>query len=238
MVFVVDPDPLTGNTVEDLLQGHKLTVQVYTSGRDFFSAYDGDQPGCMVLEQRIFDINGLQIQRRLTEQSQRLPMVYVCSKLDVSTAVALMRGGAIQVLEKPLRSIELLDAIQEGLAQDQNERRKEAEKRRLRESLAMLTCKERRLVNLIASAKSTKAIASELNICSRAVELRRRGVMEKMGLKSPLELLRFAVIACQECSHYLDPAVDDNFEDFFNRQSPIGHLDRSRPVMIQQRDAS
>jgi FixJ family two-component response regulator len=158
----------------------------------------------MVLEQRIFDISGLQIQQRLAEQQQRLPLIFAASKVDVSTAVALMRSGAIHVLEKPLRPIELLDAIHEAVAVDRRERRQEAEKRRVKESLAMLTRKERQLVGLLASAKATKAISAELNICPRAVELRRRGVMEKLGLKSPSELLRFAMLAWQECRHCLD----------------------------------
>jgi len=203
-VFVVDPDPGTGKMVKDLLQEHDLTVEGYASGREFFAAYAGDRPGCLVLEQRIFDMSGLQIQRRLAEQNQRLPMVYVTSTVDVSTAVLLMRGGAIHVLEKPLHSIELFNAIQEAVTIDQNERHQEAGKRRVKESIAVLTRKERQLVILVASAKSTQAIASELSICSRAVELRRRGVMEKLGLKSSLELLSFALLACQECSNYLN----------------------------------
>jgi FixJ family two-component response regulator len=206
IVFVVDPDPVTGKTVQDLLQGYELTVQVYPTARGFFAAYTGDQPGCLVLEQRIPDISGLQIQRRLTAQNQPLPLVYVSSTWDVSTAVALMRGGAIHVLEKPLRAIELLDAVQEALAKDQNERRQRAGKCRVRESIAMLTLKERQLVSLIASTKSTKAIIAELGICARAVELRRHGIMNKLGLRSSLELLKFAMLAGRECSHSLDSA--------------------------------
>ena len=112
--------------------------------------------------------------------------------------------GAIHVLEKPLRSFELLNAIQEAVAIDQSERREEAEKRRVLEAIAMLTHKERQLVSLVASAKSTKTIASNLSLCPRAVELRRRGIMAKLGLKSSLELLKFAMLAWQECSDYLD----------------------------------
>jgi FixJ family two-component response regulator len=191
--------------VQELLQGHKATVRGYASGREFFAAYAAGQPGCLVLEQRIFDISGLQIQRRLAEQNQRLPIVYVTSGLDVSTAVVLMRGGAVHVLEKPLRSIELLSAIQEAVAIDQDERRKEARMRWVRESFAALTHKERQLVSLIATLKSTKAIAAELGVCSRAIELRRRGAMSKLGLKSSLELLRFAILAWQEFSHNASP---------------------------------
>ena len=192
--------------MRELLQGYPMTIEQYASGRDFFAGFSGDQPGCLVLEQRIFDISGLQIQRRLAERNLHLPMVYVTSGMDVSTAVALMRGGAVNVLEKPLRQKDLLDAIQEALAVDQSERRKEMGKRWLRESIALLTSKERQLVGLVASAKSIKTIAKELNICSCAVELRRRGVMDKLRLKSPLELQRFAILAWQECSQYLDMA--------------------------------
>jgi len=205
-VFVVDPDPVTGKIVKDLLQGHKLTVRAYPTGREFFAAYAGDQPGCLVLEQRIFDISGLQIQRRLTVQNQRLPIVYVTSGSDVSTAVVLMRGGAVHVLEKPLCSSELLNAIHEAMAIDHNERHKEAKKRWVRGSIAMLTTEERRLISLVASAKSTKAIAAELNICSRTVELRRRDLVDKLGLNSFRELIKFAVLSWQEFIHYLDSA--------------------------------
>jgi len=212
-VFVVDPDPATGKMVKDLLDGYKLTVQAYASGREFLAAYDGERAGCLVLEQRIFDISGLQIQQRMAQRNQRLPMVYVTSGLDVSTAVTLMRGGATHVLEKPLRSIELLGAIQEAVMIDEHQRRQESRKHSVQESIALLTRKERQLVGLLACAKSTKAIAAELSIGSRAVELRRRAVMDKLGLTSSLELMRFAVLACQECSHYLECAESQPSED-------------------------
>ena len=215
-VFVVDPDPVTGKMAKELLQGYKLDVRVYLSGREFFAAYTGDRPGCLVLELRIADISGLQIQHRLAERRLRLPMVYVTSGIDVSTAVVLMRGGAIHVLEKPLRSMELLSAVQEAVAVNRNERHKEARKRRVRESIAMLTRKERQLVGQIAFAKSTKTIAAEMGVCARAVELRRRGVMNKLGLKSSLELLRFAILAWQECGQHFDSAerITDTDTDF------------------------
>jgi two-component system response regulator DctR len=205
-VFVVDPDPSTGRIVSGVLTGYPFEIQTFVSGREFFSAYDGNQPGCVVLEQRIADTSGLQIQRRLAERRQRLPMIYVSSSIDVSTAVVLMRGGAVHILEKPLRSVEILGAIQEALALDKSQRQQEADKRRIRESIAMLTYKERRLVCLLATAPSNKSISEELSICARAVELRRRAVMEKLGLESPMELVRFALLAQEEISGLLDAA--------------------------------
>lgn len=203
-VFVIDPDPSTGRIVSGALTGYPFDIQTFISGREFFAAYNGIQPGCLVLEQRITDSSGLQIQRRLAERRQRLPMVYVSSSIDVSTAVVLMRGGAVHILEKPLRSIELLGAIQEALALDRSQRQLAAGKRRIRESIAMLTHKERKLVRLLATATSNKSISEELSICARAVELRRRAVMEKLGLASPMELVRFALLAQEEISGLLD----------------------------------
>jgi FixJ family two-component response regulator len=98
-------------------------------------------------------------------------------------------------MEKPLRSVELLDAIREALAQDSRQRLLAMEDRRVRESIAMLTFKERCFVGLLAEAKSIKAIASHLSISSRAVELRRRSVMDKLGFETPVDLMRFALLA-------------------------------------------
>ena len=205
-VFVLDPDPSTGRIVSGVLTGNPIEIQTFISGREFFAAYNGIQPGCLVLEQRIADTSGLQIQRRLAERRQRLPMIYVSSSIDVSTAVVLMRGGAVNILEKPLRSLELFGNIQEALAIDKNQRQQEADKRRIRESIATLTHKERRLVRLLATATSNKSISEELSICARAVELRRRAVMEKLGLESPMELVRFALLAQAEIGGLLDAA--------------------------------
>ncbi len=227
-VFVVDPDPVTGKMVEDLLQGYEVTVQVHASGREFFAAYAGDEPGCLVLEQRIFDISGLQIQRRLAAQNQRLPMVYVTSGLDVSTAVVLMRGGAVHVLEKPLCSSELLHGICEAVAIDHNERRREAKKRWVRGSIDMLTSEERQLVSLVATAKSTKTIAAELNICCRTVELRRCELVDKLGSNSFRELVKFAVLSWQEFNRYLDSAELNAGDDYYPRMISCTRTNRFR----------
>ncbi len=163
-VFVIDPDPATAEVVKDVVGGYDIEVQSHQTARAFFSTYEGHCPGCIVSETRIMDASGFQIQRRLVERNQRLPMVFVTSTIDVSTAVALMRDGAVHVMEKPLRSVEMLDAIQEALALDARQRDQAREDRRFRESIAMLTFKERCFVELLAEAKSIKAIASHLAI--------------------------------------------------------------------------
>jgi FixJ family two-component response regulator len=194
-VFVIDPDRATGEFVRGLVGGYDIEVQSHQTARAFFSSYEGNCPGCIVLETRILDASGFQILRRLEERNQRLPMVFVTSHIDVSTAVTLMRDGAVHVMEKPLRSVELLGSIQEALSLDARQRRQAEEDLRVRESIAMLTSKERSFVELLAEAKSIKAIASHLSISSRAVELRRRSVMDKLGLDNSVALMRFALRA-------------------------------------------
>jgi FixJ family two-component response regulator len=208
-VFVVDPDPATGKIIKQVVDGYRVEVQAHASGRAFFASYNGCQPGCLVSELRVFDTSGFQIQRRLAEQNRHLPMIFVTASIDVSTAVALMRDGAVHILEKPLRSIDLLNAIQEALALDASHRQQEEENRRVRDAISMLTHKEWRFVELLAEARSIKSIASHLSISSRAVELRRRSVMNKLGFGSSVELLRFALLANQSCRGLLAPPQTD-----------------------------
>ena len=197
-VFVVDPDPLTGCATHELLDGSELGCETYRSGREFLGAYRHDQPGCLVLEQRIPDMSGLQLQHRLSASGAVLPLIFVTANPDVSTAVEFMRGGAVHVLEKPVRSLELFEAIQEAIVLDRERRSVKNVQTRIRNLTETLTRKERQVLELIAAGKPSKEIAGELEICVRAVELRRNSLMKKLEVDSSLELMRFSVLAHRE----------------------------------------
>jgi FixJ family two-component response regulator len=184
--------------VNELLRGNSLRCEAYCSGRQFFAAYDPSRPTCLVLEMRIPDMGGLQLQRRLLRSGSPLPLVFVTSHVDVSMAVEAMRGGAVHVLEKPLRPLELWSAIQEGVAREVGRCREQEQQRKMRQRVASLTRKERQVVQLIADGKSIKVMATALGLCVRAVELRRRSLMKKLGLHSPLELMRFSILAVSQ----------------------------------------
>ena len=197
-VFVVDPDPATGGVVREVLEGSGLDCEFFRSGRDFLAAYHNSRSGCLVLEQRIPDMSGLQLQHRLSASGCQLPLVFMTTDTDVSTAVELMRGGAVHVLEKPPRAVELYSAIQEALALDRVRRQAKHQQAKLDDLTAALTRKERQVLELIGQGRSSKAMAAELELSVRAIELRRNGLMKKLGLHSSLELMRFAVIALKE----------------------------------------
>lgn len=175
-VFVVDPDAATSKITSEILDGLDVACKAFRTAREFLSAYHDGQSGCLVLEQRIPDMSGLQLQHRLSALGGVPPLVFVVANPDVSTAVELMRGGAVHVLEKPLRAVELLEAIQEALLVNQNRRQAESEVRRLESLTATLSRKELEVLELTATGKSAKAIAAALALSVRAVELRRKNL--------------------------------------------------------------
>lgn len=197
-VFVVDPDPSTGQTIRGLLDGSEIGCEFYRSGREFLAAYRDEQTGCLVLEQRIPDMSGLQLQHRLAASGAALPLIFVTARPDVSTAVECMRGGAVHVLEKPVRTAELLDAIQEAIALDRGRRLVMNNQTRLKNLTDALTRKESQVLELIAAGQSVKAIAAALELSVRAVELRRKSLMKKLEVRSTLELMRFSVLTNRE----------------------------------------
>ena len=194
-VFVIDTDPDTIPIIKDVLEGSTLGCKFFRSGHDFLAAYSDIQSGCLVLEQRIPDMSGLQLQHRLSARGCSLPLVFMTGNSDVSTAVELMRGGAVHVLEKPARPVELYNAIQEALALDRERRQAKVQQTQLSTLTATLTQKERETLALIAKGRSSKAMASELDLSVRAIELRRHSLMKKLGVGSSLDLMRFAVFA-------------------------------------------
>ena len=182
-VFVIDPDPATGRMIKGFLQETTLPCQTFGSGREFFAAYQEGQPGCLVLETLIPDMSGLQIHKRLAASNSLLPLIFVASRMNVSTAVELIRQGVVHVLEKPVRRVDLHGAIHEAIALDAERRRQHNEQQAMRLHVAGLTRKERQVLQLIGDGKSVKAMAAELGICVRAIELRRRSLMAKLDLR-------------------------------------------------------
>jgi FixJ family two-component response regulator len=203
-VFIVDPSPSTGDIISEILEGSNLRCEAFRSGREFLAAYHDSQPGCLVLELRIPDMSGLQLQHRLLAGGSGLPLVFFTDDTNVSTAVELMRGGAVHVIEKPARPIELLSAIQEAIDLDQHRRNIRTRQARLRSLTESLTSKEREVLELISRGKSSKAIAAELELSVRAIELRRNSLMKKLDAASAAELMRFSVVVQREIGLGMD----------------------------------
>jgi FixJ family two-component response regulator len=194
-VFVIDPDPSVRTSIEELVSSMDLACSSFATAREFLAANTDSAPGCLVLEVSIPDMSGLQLQKRLAAHGVPLPLVFVSAYRDVSLAVELMRGGAVHYLPKPFRPLELVGAIQEALALDRS-RHEEAELHQdLAEKVAAISARDRDVLRMIAEAQPNSVIAAKLGITVRTVELRRARLMEKLGAKSPMALLHFALLA-------------------------------------------
>lgn len=149
-----------------------------------------------MLEVRIPDVNGLEIQERLAAQGAVIPVVFLTTQTTVSIAVRAMRVGAVHFMEKPFREHELWDTVQEAILLDARRRRAAERCETLEGQLAQLTPKEQQVLEMIAEGKSKQVIASKAGISVRTVELRRSRLMKKLGLSNLIELVVFALSAC------------------------------------------
>jgi FixJ family two-component response regulator len=189
-IFVVDDDVAVGRALASAgrLLGHP--VREFPSASEFLAAYDPSQPGCLVLDIRMPGMTGLELQRKLAEDGVAIPIVMISGHADVPIAVEAMTLGAVTLLEKPFRLDELLAHVRKAIELDRDRRavrhrRDEADAR-----LALLTPKEREVLELIAAGKTNKAIAAELELSVRAVEDRRARLMKKVQVGSVAELVQ------------------------------------------------
>jgi len=203
---VIDPDERVRAAVQQLALAMNLACETYASGRDFFAADGGSLPGCLVSEVKMPDMSGLQIQRRLAASGPRLPIIFLTAHDDLSLAVTLMRGGASHYLLKPFRPLDVINAIQEAIAQDRSRRRAAERRRRVLEGVAGLTAKERDILRLIAKGMTNHAMSTHLAVSLRTVELRRASLSTKLNLPSPAALVEYAILAKRHALHYLNGA--------------------------------
>lgn len=194
-VHVVDSDSLARNEVCQIVRAMKVRHEAHATGGAFLDALDTSCPGCLVTEVRVPDVSGLQIQRQLALDEVPLPVIFVSAYATVPVVVRAMQEGAVDFLEKPPRQEDLWETIQEAFRVDARRRLALRRKQQLKDQIRSLTPSERQVLELLADDNPMRAIASELELSVRTVELRRARMMKKLGLRSSAELLHFAITA-------------------------------------------
>ena len=192
-VFVVDDDQTVRRSLQWLLESMKLRVQTHASAKDFLSAYDPTQPGCLVLDVRMPDISGLQLQEILVKRKVRLPVILITGHGDISMAVHAMKAGAFDFIEKPFKDQVLLERVQQCLALDGRQRHEAAAQEKIIERLNSLTSRETEVLEGVIGGKANKQIAADLDISVKTVEVHRARLMEKMDVSSVAELTTLCV---------------------------------------------
>lgn len=192
-VFVVDDDRPMRDSLVMLLQTLGFSARPFASAGEFHRFYQRPLPGCLVLDVRMPLQTGLELYEQLIREGKRLPVIFITAHADVSTAVAAMKTGAIEFLEKPFQPETLLERVKNALALDAAWRRREAEFNAVAQRIACLNARDRETLELILGGASNKVMAARLFISERAVEMRRARIMRKVQVDSLAELIDLAV---------------------------------------------
>ncbi len=176
-----------------LLRAMKFVASGFPSAESFHRYYDPSMPGCLVLDVKMPQQNGLELYEQLIREGKRLPVIFITAHADVSMAVAAMKTGAIEFLEKPFERELLLDRVQKALALDAKWRRQQSEYGTIDERIRRLTIREQETLQLLLAGTPNKVIASKLKISERAVEMRRAAIMQKLQTRSLAELVEMAI---------------------------------------------
>jgi len=190
IVFVVDDDPSVREALERLIRSAGLRVEAFRSAEEFLKRPRADAPSCLVLDVRLPDLSGLDLQRRMVDANNEIPIVFITGHGDIPTTVRAMKAGAIEFLTKPLVEGDLLESIQRAIAIDRAVRDRHAESAELRSRYASLTPREREVMAWVVSGLLNKQIAFELGISEETVKVHRGHVMRKMEADSLADLVR------------------------------------------------
>ena len=173
-----------------LLRAAGHAVEAFASAREFLARERDDGPGCLVLDLRMPEMTGLELQDALERAGYAIPVVFVSGHGDIPASVKAMKAGAIDFLTKPVQNRDLLQAVERALARDRAARAARAERDAARARMARLTPRERQVCALVATGLLNKQVAAELGTGEKNIKLHRAHVMEKLGVGSVAELVR------------------------------------------------
>jgi two-component system, LuxR family, response regulator DctR len=185
---IVDDDEAIRDALQWLLKTRKMPCTTWASAEEFLAAIGPDWAGCVVLDIRMEGMSGLECFDALRARGNTLPVIFITGHGDVPMAVAALKNGAYDFIEKPFNDGDLIAVIQRAMEIDAEHRQAESETHAVSERLTLLTTREREVMNLILEGKYNKVIADELNISMRTVEAHRSRIFEKMSVRSAVEL--------------------------------------------------
>jgi RNA polymerase sigma factor (sigma-70 family) len=191
-IAIVDDDTSVTDSLKVLIESVGQDAETFNSATDFLAAYDPERPGCIVLDERMPGMSGHALQEELVKRRALSPVIVITAHAEVKMAVDAMRLGAVTLIQKPFRDQELLDAIAEALKRDEEARERHQDRQSLESRLEKLTARQREVMELVIRGLANKAIARQLGISERTVELHRSRVLRAMDVKSAAELA-FAV---------------------------------------------
>jgi two-component system, LuxR family, response regulator FixJ len=194
VVHVIDDDEAVRDSLAFLLKTARLDVRTYDSALAFLSSLPNAGSGCIITDVRMPELSGVDLLRRLKELKVGMPVIVITGHGDVQLAVEAMKIGAVDFIEKPFDDELLLAAVKSALGRWEKGAQQESERTKLLDKLAILSPRERDVLEGLVAGKPNKIIAFDLGISPRTVEIYRANVMTKMNAGSLSELVRMALL--------------------------------------------
>lgn len=189
-VFVVDDDQAVRAALRLLLEGAGIKAELFSTAREFLDNYTADRPGCLLLDVRMPGMSGLELQSSLSHHDIHLPVIIITGHGDVPMAVSAIKSGVMDFIEKPFSGQRLLERIREALHQDAKARQRRASCSAIAERIALLSPREKEVMNRVVAGQYNKVIAAQLGISVSTVEAHRKHIMQKLGTESLSDLIR------------------------------------------------
>ena len=193
LVYLVDDDFSIRDSLSLLLESSGQAVKCFDSADAFLEGFDPDQAGCLVLDVRMPNMTGLELQEYLAHKDVSIPIIFISGHADVPDSSRAFRAGAVDYMEKPFDPDVLMSRIQEAIKKDQETRVNLAEIRKLTNRLNLLTPREREVMILIVKGLSNKEVAKHLDISNRTIDVHRAKIMYKMEAEDLAELTVIAM---------------------------------------------
>jgi two-component system response regulator FixJ len=194
LVFVVEDDDAVRKGITFLLHTAGHTSRSFPSAKAFLDASVPDDGSCLVLDIRMPQMTGLELQQKLNARGWNIPTIFITGHATVALAIAAMKAGAFDFIEKPLRDEVLIESVERALTWSRSRRDGQLELDVIKARAGLLTSREREVLALVAAGDPNKTIARRLGISFRTVELHRSHILEKMQARTLAELIRMAIL--------------------------------------------
>ena len=192
IVYIVDDDPSMCEALTRLLDTVGLRAEAFKAPQDFLKTKRPDAPSCLVLDVRLPELSGLDLQRDLATTDPSIQIVFITAHGDIPMSVQALKAGAVDFLTKPFRDQQLLDAVQQAIDRDRAARRRQADLAELQWRYESLTQRERQVMTLVVSGLLNKQIAARIGTSESTVKAHRAQLMRKMEADSVAQLVRIA----------------------------------------------
>ncbi len=195
VVHVIDDDAAARDALAFLLDCSEIPTRTYESARQFLASLDLLERGCIITDVRMPEMSGLELVERLKALGVTSPVIVITGHADVPMAIQAMHSGVADFIEKPFSDEAILTAVRTALASQETRGVLEVERDSVREKIAMLSGREREVMDRLVEGKANKMIAFELSISARTVEVYRANVMTKLQARTLSELVRMVMVA-------------------------------------------